>query len=257
MNNLTDALLEACRNGDLEEAQRLVEAGHRSSQLPPLAPAMNLNRSLHEACCTGHLEVVKWLVEAGADVNAADGYGWTAVMVASRSGHLEVVKWLLEAGADVNATVRGGWTPLMRASLCGHLEVVKWLLEAGADVNAADGDGWTPLILASINGHLEVVDLLQAKGADTAATNNDGRTALDLARKGHGKVVHLLESKPTPNPFLPTLTASTAIVPRRRRAHAAIMTFLMCGVEQLAHVPARLVAEFLYTTREDDVWDAD
>jgi hypothetical protein len=36
------------------------------------------------------------------------------------------------------------------------------------------------------------------------------------------------------------------------------MTFLMCArrVEQIKQVPAKLVAEFLYETREDDVWDA-
>ena len=36
------------------------------------------------------------------------------------------------------------------------------------------------------------------------------------------------------------------------------MTFLMCArhIPEIKQVPAQLVAQFLYETREDDVWDA-
>ena len=108
-------------------------------------------------------------------------------------------------------------------------------------MNAVDGGGGTALMRASLPGHLEVLDLLQSKGADTAATDNDGETALDIARHyNHHNVVHLLDSKPLPRTF-PSLTPSTAIIPRRRRTHAAVMTFLMCArrVDQIKHDPAR------------------
>jgi len=47
--------------------------------------------------------VVKLLVSLGEDVNAADGYGITPLMVAANLGDLNVVKFLVEKGADLNA----------------------------------------------------------------------------------------------------------------------------------------------------------
>ena len=49
------------------------------------------------------LEVVKLLVSLGEDVNAADSYGITPLMVAANLGDLNVVKFLVEKGADLNA----------------------------------------------------------------------------------------------------------------------------------------------------------
>jgi ankyrin repeat protein len=49
------------------------------------------------------LELVKLLVEKGQDVNAADNYGITPLMVAANLGDLEVVKYLVSKGADLSA----------------------------------------------------------------------------------------------------------------------------------------------------------
>ena len=49
------------------------------------------------------LEVVKLLVELGEDVNAADSYGITPLMVAANLGDIEVVRYLIDKGADLAA----------------------------------------------------------------------------------------------------------------------------------------------------------
>ena len=48
------------------------------------------------------LEEIKELLKKGADVNAKNGYGWTAISRAGHEGLLEVAKCLFENGADVN-----------------------------------------------------------------------------------------------------------------------------------------------------------
>jgi hypothetical protein len=49
------------------------------------------------------LEVVKLLVSLGEDVNAADNYGITPLMVAANMGQVSVIKYLIDAGADLAA----------------------------------------------------------------------------------------------------------------------------------------------------------
>jgi hypothetical protein len=49
------------------------------------------------------LEVIKLLVELGEDVNAADNYGITPLMVAANMGEVPIVQYLIEQGADLGA----------------------------------------------------------------------------------------------------------------------------------------------------------
>ncbi|CAK9062611.1 unnamed protein product [Durusdinium trenchii] len=79
----------------------------------PLAAARN-----------GHLEVARLLLEAGADPNAKDHCEAPALIAAAQNGHLEVVRLLLKAAADTNATDRQGATALMTAARNGYLEVL-------------------------------------------------------------------------------------------------------------------------------------
>ena len=94
-----------------------------------------------QAAKDGNLLRVKQLLEEGVDVNAKNGFGWTALMVAAWNGHVEVVHALVGAGADLNAKDNDGWTALMGTAENGHVEVVRALLAAGADVNAKKNDG--------------------------------------------------------------------------------------------------------------------
>ena len=49
------------------------------------------------------MELIKLPVEKGQDVNAADNYGITPLIVAANLGDLEIVKYLVSKGADLSA----------------------------------------------------------------------------------------------------------------------------------------------------------
>jgi hypothetical protein len=49
------------------------------------------------------LEVIKLLVGLGEDVNAADNYGITPLMVAANMGEVSIIQYLVDQGADLGA----------------------------------------------------------------------------------------------------------------------------------------------------------
>ena len=99
----------------------------------------------------GDLESAKLLLDAGADVNQTTEYGWTPLLTATNNRHYKLGEYLIERGADVNIANKGGWTPLYLATDnrnieggdypvpkpdMDHLEFIKLLLDHGADPNA-------------------------------------------------------------------------------------------------------------------------
>jgi ankyrin repeat protein len=152
--------------------------------------------------------MTKALLAAGATVDAANHYGVTPLLQASRNGNIEVMRALLDAGAQPTRWHAEGETPLMAASRTGRVDAVRLLLSGGSFVNAADPfQEETALMWASAEGHLEVVKALLAAGADpnlkahvstlTERKNADhpsgGFTALMFAvRNGHTDVAKAL-----------------------------------------------------------------
>jgi uncharacterized protein len=105
------AIMRAAFSGDIELVKLLLAHG-----ADPHIISSDRETTLMAACGTGfingyhrqrppaeRLEVVKLLIDLGEDVNAADGYGITPLMVAANLGDLNVVKYLFEKGADLNA----------------------------------------------------------------------------------------------------------------------------------------------------------
>jgi ankyrin repeat protein len=105
------ALMRAAFSGDIELVKLLL--AHRAD---PHVISADRETTLMAACGTGfingyhrlrpraeRLEVVKLLVELGEDVNAADSYGITPLMVAANLGDIEIVKYLIAQGADLGA----------------------------------------------------------------------------------------------------------------------------------------------------------
>jgi ankyrin repeat protein len=225
-------LIFASREGDIESARALLDAGANVNQASeygwtPLLTAVN-NRNY---------QLAKLLIERGADVNLANKGGWTPLYLATDNrnieggdypvpkpdmDHLELIQLLLEKGANPNARIKDntltrtiftmqwfledGATAFIRASQSGDTELMKLLLKYGADpkiktnfgdtaLTAAGGIGWVPGVTyeRSPKENVEAIRLLLDLGIDPNAANNDGRTALmGAAMKGRNDAVLLL-----------------------------------------------------------------
>jgi ankyrin repeat protein len=151
------ALTDACLNGNLEDAQRLVSAG-----ISVNAQDADKRTPLMWAAFNGHTAVVDFLLGQGARLDAKDVNGRTALMYASSGPFKETVEFLLKKGAAVNDQGKlEGFTALMTAAAEGQLDVVRVLLVYGADPKLVDVDGDTAQSFAEQNGHTAVVDLLK------------------------------------------------------------------------------------------------
>ncbi len=103
------ALMFAARNGDLESARLLVEAGANPSD----ADAWGVSATTL-AAFSGYGELARYLLEKGADPNN-DKPGFTALHCAIMRRDEETVAALLKHAADPNVTVKV-WTPTRRSS---------------------------------------------------------------------------------------------------------------------------------------------
>ena len=166
----------------------------------------------------GDLESAKYLLDAGADVNQISSYGWSPLLTATNNRHYRLASYLIDRGANVNLANKGAWTPLYLATDnrnieggdfpvpkpdIDHLDYIKILLDHGADPNARVKDntltrtiftmqwffeaGATAFIRAAQSGDVELMKLLLQHGADPKLASNFGDTAL-LAAAGIGWV---------------------------------------------------------------------
>ena len=132
------------------------------------------------------------LVKHRCDVNTADTYGVTALMMLAGDGKAGAVGALLQLGdsaasaVEVDATDSGGRTALHHccAAVPPSLRCCRALVRAGADANAADTAGVTPLMLtcqAYVPGaNVAVIRYLVEKGsADPVRQDSDGRDSYD------------------------------------------------------------------------------
>lgn len=126
----------------------------------------------------GMTTVVPILLERGASVDAWDGSGRTALMVAAGEGHVEVIKILLVHSASMDAQDADGLSALMWASCWGQEAAVQTLLEAGAQSGLKDRIGNTALDWASRAGHESVCQILSSSSVTSQKT--DKKPDVDL-----------------------------------------------------------------------------
>jgi len=226
------ALVFAAREGDLQSARLLLDAGADVNQTTaygwtPLLTATN-NR---------HYKLGALLVERGADVNLANKGGWTPLYLATDNrnieggdypvpkpdmDHLEFIRILLDKGASPNARIKddtlsrtiftmqwffeSGATAFVRAAQSSDTALMSLLLTHAADpkiptdygdtaLTASAGIGWVEGVTyeRSAQDNLDAVRMLLDLGLDPNAANNDGRTPLmGAALKGRNQVVQLL-----------------------------------------------------------------
>jgi ankyrin repeat protein len=128
-----------------------------------------------------HLAAATVLLDEGAPVNAATGYGLTALMLACASGRMNMIELLLSRGADPRATSDIGLTALSMAADKGNADVVKRLLRASAEPDSRHGSGKTPLMGAAALAHASAVTALLEGRANANAVSEDGHSPLFYA----------------------------------------------------------------------------
>jgi ankyrin repeat protein len=191
MADLNKELMQACKSGDLELVNSLIDKG------ADISTSDNRYRTpLYWASKNGHDKIVELLISKF--VNAKDNIEHSGPLhMASVNGNLKIVEMLISSGALVNDKNYGEVSPLHMASENGNLEVAEFLIEKGADVNAENRDGATPLNYAISRGQLEIVKLLLSKGANIKRLDRD-------TAKSHGykEIVEILDSWPSSMAFL-------------------------------------------------------
>jgi uncharacterized protein len=157
----------------------------------------------------GDVESAKNLLDAGADVNQTTEYGWTPLLTATNNRHYKLAQYLIQRGANPNIANKGGWTPLYLATDnrnieggdypvpkpdIDHLEFITFLLAHDADPNARAKDntltrtiftmqwfyeaGATPFIRAAQSSDTALMRLLLDWGADPFMVSDNGDSAL-------------------------------------------------------------------------------
>ena len=163
----------------------------------------------------GSLQAAQALVEAGADLDLTEPEGTSALVLAIINGHYDTAAMLANKGADPNLGDSTGMAPLYAAvdmstltEIYGNplrkssdrlnaLGLMKVLIDHGANVNGqlkapnlqrvhtpGDrnlGEGTTPLMRAARNGDAAAMRLLLERGANPSMAQKNGVTALMLA----------------------------------------------------------------------------
>jgi ankyrin repeat protein len=208
----SDALFAACKSGNIDAVDELLEKGHDVNHKTPA----DGSTPLHAAVLSGSSTVVAKLVERGADPTIPNSNGTSPIVLAVQGGDVEVARTLVSrltpakltairnaAGhtllymaahkndsqmarmlleADVPPSVSAedtGNTPLHVAAFRGNAEICKLLLLFDAPVNVESSNGFTPLHVAAAAGAAPVVRLLLQHGADASVRSRSGMLPAD------------------------------------------------------------------------------
>jgi ankyrin repeat protein len=161
-SNPRSALHTAAVNGNLEEVQRLVEAGIALDCGDPSG-----RTALWVAAKSGRKLIIRYLLQNGICVNIPDCEGLRPTEISVREGHWGAVNEFLEHDPEIIPEGTEILTnQLYKASESGDLEVVQIILKCGISVNPNNMNGNTPLHVAVKSGHKEVISWLLQCGAD-------------------------------------------------------------------------------------------
>ncbi|KAF2717763.1 putative proteasome regulatory particle subunit [Polychaeton citri CBS 116435] len=125
--------------------------------------------------------LVDALLAKGADVDEKTNNGQTALFFASSKGNLDTARKLIGHKASARVKDRRSQLPLHRAAAVGNVPIIKLLLESRSPINATDIDGSTALHHAIAEGHGDAALLLLKAGAETDKRDGSGALAIDLA----------------------------------------------------------------------------
>ena len=156
----------------------------------------NQNKNLLNASKEGNLEGVKEAIAKEADVNAVDGSGYSALMLATTK---EIAEFLINQEASLEFKNDQGETALIVQAGANESEIVSLLLEKESDPRQTNHYGQNALMKAasskgsSIDTVLALIDVTD----DLNATDSNGDTALLLAilKNNSGKALALIKAR--------------------------------------------------------------
>ncbi|WP_158882676.1 ankyrin repeat domain-containing protein [Rhodanobacter sp. L36] len=222
-----EALLAATRDGDIDRALALVEAGADPDTAPNaddrdqrpvlmlaallpdtrllralIAKGANVNRTsggitpllaATRDSWHGRAEAVLTLLANGASPLIADGEGNTAMHGAVLSGDAGVAAMLLDSAAPLNVQNKAGITPLAAACRAANWPLVKFLLEHGAKPVSPGGE--PALVAAASIADDDVTGvklLLKHRAAINAVDARHRHALLGAAAEGHEQIARAL-----------------------------------------------------------------
>ena len=230
-SELDDQLRDAASNGNIEDIERLLDAGANINAQGEGKYYFD-GTPLNNASMEGHDEIVKLLISKGADLNA-NNIGYTPLHSAIHSynngPHKKIIEILIESGANINAKTKNGFTALdsailverrkklgneisklllskgaksgaksslLVAATLGDAQSIKELIDGEADIHKITSGSETLLHVAAKNNHKNIVELLLDNGSSINAVDEQGRTPLFKAVSGrHKEIVELLIAK--------------------------------------------------------------
>jgi ankyrin repeat protein len=169
-----EALLAATRDGDIDRALALVEAG-ADPDTAPAADDRDQRPVLMLAALLPDTRLLRALIAKGADVNRASG-GITPLLAATRDswhGRAEAVLTLLTNGASPLVSDTEGNTALHGAVLSGEPGVAAMLLDAAAPINVLNKTGISPLTAACRAANWPLAKFLLEHGAKPAPAGGE------------------------------------------------------------------------------------
>lgn len=200
---ISNKLVEACKNGNLEELKSLLVKGCDINTKNSAGESL-----IRIACKNSQKDIVRFLFLECADFSDLESWDpedtyyivefqsiIDEMFNACKAGNLIKLEELLAEVTCINIQNTKGNSLLHIASENGHLDIVKFLIEKGARI-FANKKTYYPLYLAAKFGHLEMVTYLKSLGHDMNIRDKYGRTPMHLAcANGHLDVVRYLVSE--------------------------------------------------------------
>lgn len=145
----------------------LALAASMSAAVLAQSPQQTSQVLLARAAASGDVDLVRKALEAGVDVDARNGAGETALLIAVQRNHLPVFSLLLARGANINAQAQNKDTPWLLAGARGRTAMLAAMLDAAPrqmpDLRLHNRFGGTALTPACHYGHVASVRLLLAR----------------------------------------------------------------------------------------------
>lgn len=174
MQSIDEEFIQACANGNLDQAKKLHNCG---------ADIYDFNAQ-YAACKNGHIKIMKWLYSLDNNLILNDVNLVIIEEVICTHNHIKLAKWLYNLGINID-----GVSLFLCACSHGSLEIAKWLHRQGVNINAYDNGAF---VSACINGHLEIVKLLYSHGVTLKSNLNNVEVFLWTYINAHYHVIKWL-----------------------------------------------------------------